>query len=119
MNRPYSRVLIGLLLLFAAAQALNAMRSTTLPAEVALLPAFEFVASGMWTLVFLWAAVRLSRAVPLAHTHAVLLLFAFAGYNVVHMIVFARADYDRQRIPFLLVALVIGLLLIGLSRIRR
>jgi hypothetical protein len=113
MTKPYSRVLIVLLALLIFAQIINVIRAPTLPPEVSLFPQFEFFASLLWMLIFVWAGQRLLRSIPHARLHTLYTLFVFALYSVLRQIIFARADYDRQRIPFLLAGLVFALLIAG------
>jgi hypothetical protein len=113
MTKPYSFLLIALLLVLISTQIVNVIRAPTLPPEVSLFPQFEFFAGLLWMLIFAWAALRLLRSVPHARLHALYMLLVFALYSVLRQIIFARADYDRQRIPFLLAGLVFTALIVG------
>jgi hypothetical protein len=97
-----------------------AVRAVTLPpelaAQVSLSLPLEFVGGALWSGAFVWATWGLLRrkhgAVPLAWA----LMLAFATYSAVRLLIFARADYDRGRLPFLWVTLGLILLAAGLVR---
>ncbi|PJF26444.1 MAG: hypothetical protein CUN53_07810 [Phototrophicales bacterium] len=67
----------------------------------------EFVASLLWAGGFaLLALQRRARPIWLA-------LIGFAAYSAARIVIFARADYDRGRVPLLLI--IIGLIMIVLT----
>lgn len=120
MTKPYSLALVALLLLLTFSQIINVIRALTLPPEVSLFPQLEFFASVLWALVFAWTTLRLVRSVPRANLYTLYVLFVFVIYSVLRQIIFARADYDRQRIPFLLAVLVVsGLIVAGIALLNR
>jgi cation transport ATPase len=115
--RPYRWM--ALMLLLALIQGVQAAHALSLPPEISLAPAFEFVSSGLWTLVFLWMALRLWKNAPRARFHALYALLLLLGYRILHSALFARADYDRQRLPFLLAAGIIFLAACGIYLLRQ
>lgn len=88
-------------------QAANAIRALRLPLDVSLSAPLEFLASLIWSGGFALLAWR-QRARPIW-----LALLGFAAYSAARIVIFARADYDRGRIPLLLV--IIGLIMIVLT----
>jgi hypothetical protein len=74
---------------------------------VSLSAPLEFVASLLWAGGFaLLTARRRARPIWLA-------LIGFTAYSTARIVIFARADYDRGRVPLLLI--VIGLIMIVLT----
>jgi hypothetical protein len=110
-------LLIGLLAIVALG---TAVRVVTLPAEltaqVSLLLPLEVVAGALWAALFARAAWRLTQSKHGAVTLAWVLILAFATFSAVRLLIFARADYDRGRLPFLWVTLGLILLAAGLVR---
>jgi hypothetical protein len=100
---------ISLLLMLALFQAVGVLRMLTLPADLAglvsLFPWLEMVAGSLWTLAFAYLAWQFWRNSATVQA-AVVLLTLFAVYRVGRIALFARADYDRQRL-LLLVGLLI------------
>ena len=87
--------------------------SPELQAQISLIPALEPVAGVVWIGVFAYALARVWRTKrPRA---GLITLAAFIAYSVLRLAVFARADYDRGRLPFLIVggAVLIGVLLLA------
>lgn len=95
----------------AVFQAGAAWSSATLPTAAAaahsLPPALSFIAGGVWALIFALGAVNLVRHGRGALTRALLTLWVFIIYSGARLLFFARADYDRERLPFLLIALAL------------
>jgi hypothetical protein len=112
--------LIALLIALTSIQAINVVRTLTLPdnlaPHVSLLPMLEVVAGGLWTGALLWGTWGLLRRSD--RRTAAWLIAAYLAYQIARTIVFARADYDRQRIPFLLVA-GLGMCVIGMVIVLR
>lgn len=96
----------GMLLLINAGAA---WRTLTPPQQVptSLLPALEFVAAGLWAFGFAIAIVSVWRRSLRARRLMLGLMLGFALYSVARLAIFARADYDRGRLPFLSIALAI------------
>ncbi len=111
-------VLAALLVGLALQQSVSALRVLQLPAalaaQVGLLPPLEFVAGGAWLL--LAAAAALGLAVQRRHAvrYAAIVFGSFTLYTLLRLMLFARADYDRQRLPFALLAAlaVLGVLVV-------
>ncbi len=103
------------MILLALVQVGAAVRALTLPPDLAtqisLLPALEFLVAGMWAGVFAFQAWLLMRSADKrrARRRTVVMLGAFVVYTVARLAVFAQADYDRNRLPFLLLLTVIVL----------
>jgi uncharacterized membrane protein YhaH (DUF805 family) len=112
----------GLALLTAGAalhQAISAARVLTLPPELAArltlpLP-LEFVAGVVWALVFAYLTLKLLRLH--ARRTAGWALIIFVTYSLLRLFLFAQADYDQQRLPFLVI--VTAILLAGWAIVRR
>lgn len=64
-----------------------------------------------WTLGFTWAAIALLRRRPRAAELALWLWIGYVSYSCLRLLIFAEADYDRGRLPFLLV--LVGFILIA------
>jgi hypothetical protein len=113
-------LLVLLTALLAVVTLGMAVRAVTLPpeltAQVSLLLPVEVVAGSVWAALFArvtWGLIRSKRgAVGLALT----LVLAFATYAAARLLLFARADYDRGRLPFLWVTLGLILLAVGFVR---
>jgi FtsH-binding integral membrane protein len=106
--------------LFQAWAALNALSlSPILLQNLSLLPALEFVASALWALLFLTLAVQVWNKRHDVVRRMTWALIVWMGYSLIRIIVFARADYDRGRIPFLVLAIVTGSALILTIMLRR
>lgn len=105
------RWLIVVVLLLAAFQAGAAWRALTVPtelaAQVSLALPLEFVTSAAWAVAAALVAVALLRRHPRAGVFAAWLVIGFMSYSLGRLAVFARADYDRQRLPFLVVATIV------------
>lgn len=69
--------------------------------------------ASLWAVIFISCAVGLAIANPIALRYSKWLLIAFILYRTGHYAIFARADYDRQRIVF--VGIVIALIIIVMS----
>lgn len=106
--------LTGLLALTQVGAVVQAARvPADLAAQVSLLLPLEFVAAALWALVFALVTVAQFRRRPGALRSTVWALAAFLVYNLVRWLVFARADYDRDRLPFLLVSSLVLIILIA------
>lgn len=98
-------------------QAGAALRALSIPPElvvqVSVLPPLEFVAGGLWALLFALITVNLLR--KRAARTALVALSVFLVYSVLRLLLFTRADYDQNRLPFL-VLLTVCLLVFLLRR---
>ncbi len=77
-------------------------------AAVGALRTLDLVGALVWAALFLILAVPVLRRQPSAVRAAVWSLVVFLVYNVVRWIAFVRADYDRQRLPLLIVGALIA-----------
>ena len=118
--RSYRLILLSLTLaLVGVGTAITALRlSSDIAEQVSLLPPLEVAAGIFWVVVFAAIAWRLWLRKPGAARALGWALMAWIGYSVLRLSVFARADYDRQRLPFLWVAGLIGCVLIGIFLLR-
>jgi uncharacterized membrane protein YhaH (DUF805 family) len=111
-----SRWLLLCMCVLAAVQIGAAFNVLQLPAETAAslsLPVNIQAGLGvLWAGAFLWTAAGLWQRQPEARNRARWLLGVFMLYSVVRLTLFARADYDQQRLPFLVVAALILLVLL-------
>lgn len=115
-------LLTVLLALFQAGAVVNALRlPPDLARQISLNPALEVVAGALWTLVAAVIGLRLLQRMPGAGQGAAWLLLAFGVYAVLRLVIFARADYDQGRLPFLLVAISVLLAfpVVSIARSRR
>jgi hypothetical protein len=97
--------------LLAAVELGAAVRAVQLPGDLAArihLPMpLEFVASVAWAALSALTSIRLLKRQPNATHHAAWLFAGFILYSAARLLLFTQADYDRQRLPFLLVILLI------------
>ena len=100
-----------------------AYRAVTTPPQLAAVVALplivEFVLSGLWVLLFIYTTFALIRQKSSAVYRAILLMSVFIIYSVARLILCARADYDRQRLPFLLILVILTLIFPAVYLIRR
>lgn len=110
------RGLIALMTLLAIIQAGSVVRLLRLPDGVAnnmaLSPTIQTIGSFFWALIFTWAAYSLLSGSHREVKRALWLLIGFILYSVLRLLLFAQADYDRQRFPFLIVMSAAGLIII-------
>jgi hypothetical protein len=120
----FSRLLgIGMIGL-AAVQVGAAARALTLSSDLAAVVSvarpLDFVAAVLWGIAFSAAGVLLLRKSARrdllrrwnARRLALVLLGGFALYSLARLAVFAQADYDRGRLPFLIIITALFLLLV-------
>ncbi|MCC6613875.1 MAG: hypothetical protein IT320_10385 [Anaerolineae bacterium] len=106
-------------MLISIGAALNGLfLPPALVAEISLVPLVEFIVGVMWAVIFAYIALQLWRRKPRAPRFLGWALVAWIGYSVFRLSVFARADYDRQRLPFLWVAGLVGCVVIGIFLLR-
>lgn len=77
-------------------------------------PSIQALLSLLWTITGAIALLRLWRRSPWARAQAIGILLAFAAYNLIRMLLWARADYDQGR--GLLWAVLLGV--IGVASVR-
>ncbi len=103
--------MILLLVTLALFQAGAALQAITTPPDIAAqihLPlGLQFVAGGLWALLFVFITVNLVRNQPRAHYLAFWSVLAFVTYSLLRLLLFAQADYDQQRQPFLLLTTLV------------
>lgn len=90
----------ALALMQAGAVVRTLQRLPELAALVSLNPPLELIAGGGWALLFGGITVNLLRS--RAAQPAILALCGFFIYSVVRLMLFAQADYDQNRLPFLI-----------------
>lgn len=100
-----SRWLTGLAALLAIFQTSAAWRALNITDEmralVSLPTALEFATGAVWTLIWLLAAINLWHGRARARFYTACAGIGFAFYSLGRLAIFAQADYDRQRLPFL------------------
>ena len=105
----YSRWLIlltGLLALYQVGAALWILGQP--PAVIASLnwpPLLGVLLAGVWALIFTTLTYNLLRSRPGAGPYVMLALVGFLVYHAARLLLLAEADYDRQRLPFLLIGI--------------
>jgi hypothetical protein len=80
-------------------------------AQVSLSIPLEFTANVAWAVVSAFVTFALVRRKQQSVHYAAWLVISFIGYSLARLLIFARADYDHQRLPFLFVAAFIVLLI--------
>ncbi len=75
-------------------------------------PAIQVSAHVIWGIVAFWGLLRLLRRRLRALENGLLILLSFVVYIALRITLFAQADYDRERLPFLLVGM--GVVSIGI-----
>ncbi len=110
--------LLALLLLLVQLASLNQL--TRIPPEIAaqfsLILPLELALTLAWALIFAWLAVTLWRGAQTRRLGQALAIYAFV--SVMRLLLFARADYDRDRLPFLLLTLLLAAFLLLRRRTR-
>jgi hypothetical protein len=101
-------ILIVSLALFQLGAAIRTLQvPDALAAQITLPLPLEFIVGILWALVFAWLTPNLIRLKSNARRHTVWAVIGFAVYSVARLLLFTQADYDRQRLPFLLIATVL------------
>ncbi|MGQ9887134.1 MAG: hypothetical protein ACUVSX_01465 [Aggregatilineales bacterium] len=108
------------LALFQGAAAWRALGlPPALAAAVSLPGALGFAAAGLWALLFALLTVNLWQLRPNALRYTAAALSAFVLYSAARLALYARADYDRQRLPFALLAALLCCAVPALWLLRR
>jgi hypothetical protein len=117
-RRPRRLVLLtACLMLFQFGAAVRALQvPADLAAQISLSLPMEFVASGFWALLFALFTLNLIRLTAYAQRHAILAITGFITYSAARLVLFTRADYDQQRLPLLVIATIIFLIVVYLLR---
>jgi hypothetical protein len=89
-----------------------AYRALHLPEDIAvsLLPPLEFVAAIAWGLILSAATWRVAWYKVRNLRTGIFVMVAFVVYSVARLFVFTRADYDQNRLRFLLVVTILVLI---------
>lgn len=107
MDRRHPRhavlALLMLLVQLGALQQLSAI-PPDVAAQLSLSLPLEHALTLAWALIFAWLAVNLWRGSPTRWLWRATLVYAAVG--LARLLLFARADYDRGRLPILLFALL-------------
>lgn len=115
VSRPYGLIsVMVLLMIYNIGAVVSAWQLRDIVSSNAVW--LHIVGSVFWIGVFIWVTSSLWRGERSKH-RALMLIIAFALYNIVRLGVFTQAEYDRQRLPFVLVMtilIVIGLLMLRL-----
>lgn len=77
----------------------------------------EIAAAALWALLFAGITVNLIRRQ--SARSAILALGGFLIYSMVRLLLFAQADYDQNRLPFLTLGTVCLLVLMAATLLRR
>ncbi|NWG17961.1 MAG: hypothetical protein HXY41_15155 [Chloroflexi bacterium] len=96
-------VLLAIFQAGAAGRALGVSEAARVP--VSLPSALAFAGGAVWALVWVLVALALWRRQARACRYAAWAGVGFAFYSLGRLAVFAQADYDRQRLPFLTIAI--------------
>jgi hypothetical protein len=115
--RPrYAYWLMLVVALLALMQIVFVIRVLQLPGELAsqvnLRIPLEFVAGILWAGVFGFCTLTLVRNRLYALRYTGWALLGFLVYSVARLFIFAQADYDRQRLSFLLVLTIVILVMV-------
>ena len=111
-------VWMALLALFQLGALLNALQvQPSLPTALPI--ALEAGGAALWTGIFLLSTFLLLRGAASARRFASGTIIAFVCYNLLRWIAFTKADYDRERLPILLIASFIVILSAALIGLRR
>lgn len=105
------RWLIALALLLAFVTLGTVWQVINVPVEpdmkVSIPRPLDAAAGAGWAVIFVLAAWTLLRRHPRGAVFLAWAIIGFLIYSLGRLAVFARADYDRQRLPFLVLATII------------
>jgi hypothetical protein len=93
-----------LLMAMALHQLIHVVNMLTLPVtleNLSLSPVFEVISGTIWMLVFTALSINVWRSFATTR-QVIVLLTIFSLFQILRLAAFAQADYDRQRLPFLL-----------------
>jgi hypothetical protein len=109
-NRPLGLILLNAFLaLFQLASALRALQiPPDLAARLSVPIPLEAAAGLAWAALFARASAFLVKRRTDALRYSAWVIAGFLAYSAARLALFARADYDRQRLPFLLAASGVG-----------
>ena len=106
-------VVLTILGLFQILFAFRVLEDSTIYGESSFPPLIQVGMSLIWLVIILWAAYVVLR--KKAYDSGINIIIAYLVFRLLLVMVFAQADYDRNRIPFLLLVMLF-LLLIPLLR---
>lgn len=90
-----------------------------LAAQIGLPLPFEIIAGGFWALLFALFTLKLIRLESHAQHNTILATAGYMIYGSVRLLLFAQANYDRQRLPFLFITTTLILLIVMVYLLRR
>jgi hypothetical protein len=105
--------LLSLLGLFQILLASRVLEDSIIYGEVRFPPAIQVGISLIWLVIILWTVQAVFR--KQSYDVGITTIIAYLVFRLLQVVFFAQADYDRNRIPFLLLVMV-SLLLIPLLR---
>jgi hypothetical protein len=98
------------LALFQIGETISATgQSASIAENMSLSSRARLIAGIFWALLFGLDVVLIVRRTRRALTYTVALLMIYAMYSVARVIIFTQADYNRQRLPFLIAVILIFL----------
>lgn len=112
--RPRGLIVLTSLLALFQVGAIVAVAQT--PADIVgkinLPSVLTLILAAGWIVAFVGITARLWQRKPGAKNRAVWLAVGFIVYSLARLALFAHADYDRQRLPFLLMATFFVLIMV-------
>jgi hypothetical protein len=100
-------LLVGLSAVLALAQLGAVLRWLNVPTDLAaqtrLILPLEWLAGGLWALFFTITAANLVRRRPGSMRQSAWMLGGFTIYSAARLLLFAQAEYDRNRLPFIVI----------------
>jgi len=109
--------ILGLYQIFFAIRVFN--DSGLYGNSLSLSPMLQIGLASVWTILFLTALLGLVRSQDHAVGYSAWLILSFIVYGLLRTSLFAQADYDRQRIPFLVMGTVLILIVPVWSLLKR
>jgi len=103
-KRPRWLIAIALILaIYQAVATVNGLQQAVMPGlDLVGVGVVTVVAGAVWAVLFCTTAYRMFRHGGRSQRLFYGLLIAFMIYNLLRVTLFAQADYDRQRLPFLI-----------------
>ena len=84
------------------------MAISRLQSDNSAIDALSIVTSIIWALTFTWLTISLIKRKEQSANRALWVLNGFVLYSALRLLIFTQADYDRQRLPLvLMIALII------------
>jgi hypothetical protein len=105
--------LLTILGLFQILLAFRVLEDSIIYGEVRFPPVVQVGISLIWLVIILWTVQAVFR--KQSYDAGITTIIAYLVFRLLQVVFFAEADYDRNRIPFLLLVMV-SLLLIPLLR---